>query len=383
MVVQKLLYGIPEAGTHWWATYHNHHVKRLGMENSTYDPCLLITVNNPDSFGIVGMQTDNTLILANDRFAAKEEEELLASELQAKPKDMLSSSRSLNFNGCIIQQNESNVLLCQKDQGKKIRLVDPCSDYKQLYVEQRARGAYIATICQPEVSFDLLVAAQHKNPTKEEVSALNKRLKWQLNNLDRGLKYIPLELSTAKLFVFVDGSFANNKDFSSQIGYEIILANENTANTSFEITGNLIHYSLTKSKRVTRSVLASEIYSMVGGIDMAISINTLITKILENFNFQTLPSVVCTDLFSLYNCLVKLGTTREKRLMIDIIAIRQLYEKRELSEIRWINGNDNPADAMTKANPNKALQKFIDTNNLNIRIEGWVQQSAKNDNQEL
>jgi hypothetical protein len=26
------------------------------------------------------------------------------------------------------------------------------------------------------------------------------------------------------LFVFVDGSFANNKDLSSQIGYEIILA---------------------------------------------------------------------------------------------------------------------------------------------------------------
>lgn len=183
--------------------------------------------------------------------------------------------------------------------------------------------------------------------------------------------------------MFVDGSFANNKDFSSQVGYEIILANENTGDTSFEITGNLIHCSSTKSKRVSRSVLVSEIYSLVGEIDMAISINTTITKILENFNFQTLPSVVCTDSFSLYDCLVKLGTTREKRLTIDIIAIRQSYEKRELSEIRGINGNDNPADAMMKANPNKALQKFIDTNNLKIRIEGWVQRSANNDDQEL
>lgn len=98
------------------------------METSTYDPCLLITVNNPHSFGIVGMQTDDTLIFANNGFAAKEEEKILAAELQAKPKDMLSSSRSLNFNGCIIQQNESNVLLRQKDQGKKIRRVDHCSD---------------------------------------------------------------------------------------------------------------------------------------------------------------------------------------------------------------------------------------------------------------
>jgi hypothetical protein len=33
-----------------------------------------------------------------------------------------------------------------------------------------------------------------------------------------------------RLFVFVDGSFANNKDFSSQIGYVIILANETSIN---------------------------------------------------------------------------------------------------------------------------------------------------------
>jgi hypothetical protein len=82
-------------------------------------------------------------------------------------------------------------------------------------VEQRARGAYIASICQPEASFDLSVAAQHQEPTKDDVLALNKRLFWQMNHLDRGLLYVPINLPTAKLFVFVDGSFANNKDFSS------------------------------------------------------------------------------------------------------------------------------------------------------------------------
>ncbi|KAI0995221.1 hypothetical protein K3495_g12962 [Podosphaera aphanis] len=213
--------------------------------------------------------------------------------------------------------------------------------------------------------------------------ALNKRLMWQMANLDRGLKYVPLDLSKAKLFVFVDGSFANNKDYSSQIGYEIILANERAGDKYFEITGNLVHYSSTKSKRVTRSVLASEVYGMVAGVDMAISINTTITKILEQLNMESLPLIVCTDSFSLYDCLVKLGTTREKRLMIDIIAIRQSYEKRELTEIRWINGNDNPADAMTKANPNKALQKFVDTNKLNIRIEGWVLRDTNKQEQDL
>jgi hypothetical protein len=70
---------------------------------------------------------------------------------------------------------------------------------------------------------------------------LNKRLKWQIEYFNRGLTYISLNILTVKLFVFVDGSFANNKDYNSQIGYEIILANEIIKNDEFTINGNLIH----------------------------------------------------------------------------------------------------------------------------------------------
>lgn len=74
----------------------------------------------------------------------------------------------------------------------------------------------------------------------------------------------------------------------------------------------------------------------------------------KQLGFEEVPIIVCTDSFSLYNCLVKLGTTKEKHLMIDIMALRQSYERRELHEIRWINNNDNSADAMTKASPYQA-----------------------------
>jgi hypothetical protein len=375
MVVIRPLYGIAEAGTHWWATYSKHHREKLLMATSTYDPCFLISTTE-DGFGIVGMQTDDTIILSDDRFAATEEDELVKAKLLAKPKEKLTSDTPLIFNGCVLTQEGNVVLLRQKDQGKKIQLIDINDmDFKQRYVEQRARGAYIASICQPEAVFDLSVAAQHQDPTKDDVTALNKRLQWQLDHLDRGLTYISLEMSTAKLFVFVDGSFANNKDFSSQIGFEIILANETTQDDEFTINGNLIHWSSIKSKRVTRSVLASEIYGMVGGVDMSFAINSTISMIMKQLRLPTTPIIVCTDSYSLYECLVKLGTTQEKRLMIDIMALRQSYERRELFEIRWINGQDNPADAMTKANPNRALETFVDTNSLRIRIEGWVKRN--------
>ena len=49
-----------------------------------------------------------------------------------------------------------------------------------------------------------------------------------------------------------------------------------------------------------------------------------------------------------------------------------MYERRELDEVRWINSNDNPTNAITKGNPNKSLELFLDTNELTIHMEEWV-----------
>jgi hypothetical protein len=369
------LYGIPEAGAHWYGTYEKHHRVKLGIEQSTYDPCLMVTKDPQGPFGVVGLQTDDTLFVGDCRFVDLEDSELKKAGLLAKPAQTLTPDTPLSFNGCKLAiGTDGSISATPKDQGKRLGLVDASSPTaKQAYLEQRARGAYIATICQPEASFDLSIAAQHQEPGIDEIKALNKRLQWQIDNQERGLRFITLHLPRAKLFVFIDGSFANNQDLSSQIGYIVTLGTEEGDNSSFVWTGNVIGYSSTKCKRVTRAVLASELYSMVAGVDTAISLSTTFARICQQLGIANFPVVVCTDSFSLYECLVKLGTTKEKRLMIDIMALRQSYERRELAEIRWIEGDSNPADAMTKATPNKALELMVSTNRLDIGIQGYVQ----------
>ncbi|KHJ30667.1 hypothetical protein EV44_g3935 [Erysiphe necator] len=86
-----------------------------------------------------------------------------------------------------------------------------------------------------------------------------------------------------------------------------------------------------------------------------------------------IPLTICIDSFSLYECLVKLGTTKEKRLMIDIAAVRQAYERREITEKVLIKGESNPADAMTKSvGCNQTLCNIISTNKYNLEKEAWV-----------
>lgn len=370
----KPLYGIAEAGVHWLSAYQKHHINNLNMQTSTYDPCFLIVIDH-NSFSIVGLQTDDTLMVATSSFSEKEEDELHKAQFRAKPKTQLSPNQLIDLNCVKLSIQDENIFLQQKGQGKRLGIVNVTKiDHAQIYAEQRARGAYLASICQPEASFDLSVAAQIQQPGSHACNKLNNRIKWQIRNLHRGLHYIPVNLQSAKIFVFADGSFANNKDLNSQLGYIIILANETFKGEEFMLQGNLIHWSSTKCKCVTRSVLASEIYGMVNGFDIGVCIATTLKLITNQIGLTSIPLIICTDSYSLYECLLKLGTTKEKQLMVDIMALRDSYERREITEVHWVHGDDDddPADAMTNSSPNSALKRFIDENRLSIRVNGHV-----------
>jgi hypothetical protein len=75
IIILKPLYGVPEARTHWFSTYYRHYTEKLKMVTLTYNLCLLITTTK-DAFGIVGIQTNDTLILASDEFSQKKDSEL-------------------------------------------------------------------------------------------------------------------------------------------------------------------------------------------------------------------------------------------------------------------------------------------------------------------
>lgn len=102
----------------------------------------------------------------------------MKAKFDAKAKERLTPSTSLNFNGCQLIQTLERILLCQKEQAIKIKLIDFDSlDMNKSYIEKRAREAYIASICQPEASLDTSIVAQNQNPDKNYVLNLNKRLK--------------------------------------------------------------------------------------------------------------------------------------------------------------------------------------------------------------
>jgi hypothetical protein len=111
----------------------------------------------------------------------------------------------------------------------------------------------------------------------------------------------------------------------------------------------------------------------MNGVNIEIALINTLEMIIIRFNQPEIPLVICTNSYFLYECLMKLRTTQEKRLIIDILAPQQLYKRRKIAEIRWIYNRDNPADALTKATANSSLKQLVSINKLVVKMKEYVE----------
>jgi len=367
--VLRPLYGIPEAAIHWWRTYSNHHKDKLGMRDTAYDLCLLHTEGvfekkkrrSDAAQGITCMQTDDTLNCGNKAFEELEDAE---ARFLTKGREFLNENSALRFNGATISRSKGCIRISQPEQVARVRTVIAGREESlEEYISQRARGAYIASTCRPDLSFAFAAAAQHRSPGPPEFKALNNALQTIIDTPEEGIQFVPQDPDTLRLAVFIDASFANNPDSSSQLGIVITLMDGDG-------TTNIIHWTSAKCKRVVRSVLAAELYAMAHGFDLAIAMKAAIDDMLE----RPMPLAMYTDSKSLYDSLVSLNTVTEKRLLIDLRVLRESYERRELADVFWIPAEQNPADGLTKppSKSNGALNRLIATNRLELTPNAWV-----------
>ena len=103
------------------------------MTISTYDPCLLITTE--EAFGIIGMQINDTLFLGSEEFTILEDNKLQKANFSIKLRNELSPTSNLMFNRYMLLQADDMMILLQKDQGKKLQLINVTNSQQQ-YLEQ-------------------------------------------------------------------------------------------------------------------------------------------------------------------------------------------------------------------------------------------------------
>jgi hypothetical protein len=137
------------------------------------------------------MQTDDTLILADQSFAVVEKEAIHSAKIMTKTREQLTFENSLKFNDIRIEQIDSHAIYFKQETHiQDIQLIQSIDTIitsardkmrikltsREQYVTQRAREAYLTFICQSKASFDLFRAAQSIEYSSDDIISLNKRL---------------------------------------------------------------------------------------------------------------------------------------------------------------------------------------------------------------
>jgi hypothetical protein len=141
------------------------------------------------------MQTDDTLILADQSFAVVEKEAIHSAKIMTKAREQLTFENSLKFNDTRIKRigpneaiyfrQETHIQDIQLIQSIETIIITSAQDkvrikltFKEQYVAQKTRETYLTSICQSEASFDLSHAAQFIESTfsSDDIISLNKRL---------------------------------------------------------------------------------------------------------------------------------------------------------------------------------------------------------------
>lgn len=184
-----------------------------------------------------------------------------------------------------------------------------------------------------------------------------------------GLHSHPLYIGSIGKLFYADASFANNAEYTTQLGYIVLL-------TDHSAHGNPIHNSSYNSQRVVRSILGGEHYAPddAAGVDHALLLN----RDMESAMSKNVSVVVLTDSLSLINEVIRSSTfTTQKGIMIDIEDVREAYEISEILEIGWIRLGDNAVHAFKKQKRLPCLDHFLRSGRIQADVEQWVKRTTE------
>ena len=140
------------------------------------------------------------------------------------------------------------------------------------------------------------------------------------------------------------------EDGHTQLGYVISLTDGKKRCT--------IWWKSRKSRRIAKSTIEAEALSVGEAIEGLIYFNRLWEEVVGG---KKLEALVKTDSKTLMIGIKSSTEVSSKRLKIDIAAIRETIESREVKEVQWVKGKHQIADVLSKSGVSKEnIREYVD-----------------------
>ena len=350
------LYGLTDAGDYWGEKLHSHHVKDLRMKHTTVDFSLFFKHIGNKLVGMSGSYVDDIIRCGTNKFE-QSSQHMTASIFDTKKPER----NSFTFTGLQVKDGNYSKSLSQSEFIGRLELLKPDCSFED-FRSTRAKLNWL-TNTRPDIAFSVSRSSAVTSNTfqSNHIRDINRVIKHLKKTKYRSLRFPKLDQDSLRITTHSDASFSNNDDNSSQIRF-IILLSDATNNCA------ILRYSSYKSRRIARSSMAAETFAFADAFDAAYAIKFDLEKLLN----KSIPLLMLTDSKALFDVITRSKYTTEKRLMIDIAAVRQAYNEKEINNIALIKSEFNPADGLTKLACNEALKQLLETHKISHPVEQYV-----------
>ena len=343
--LNKSVYGLNDASRNWYLKLREELIK-LGGKPMQLDQGIFCWYKENKLVGLMVCFVDDILYAGDDTFDAV--------VIKLKQQFVVGSENVSKFHyiGINIKQYPNAIVISQSDYVAKLEpipltSIDTSNSSRELVEVEKTllRGAlgqlnWLSGITRPEISFSVSeISSRITSSNVGDILSINKTIKF-VKSSPAYITIRKLDLSSLKIVSFSDSSFNNLPKGNSQGAHVVFLADDK--NNSCPVS-----WSSNKIKRVVRSTLAAETLAFTEAADTAFYIQKLLIEILQTSSIPAIPIMCLTDSQSLFETIGTSHQTTDRRLRVEISAIREMVEKEEIS-VEWVSKDKQLSDVLTK-----------------------------------
>ena len=344
--LRRCLYGLNDAARKFYDSVVME-LKSLGCVQSRCDPALFYFKKNSKLCGLLVSHIDDFLHAGNATFDTEVMEKLRCRFVAGKLVDS-----DFSYVGFHIKQDAHSITLDQSEYVKKLdrpsiepqRMLEKDSELtpKEYTLFRSIVGSmnWLAHGTRPDILFDLIdLSMKFNKATVEDLCRAMKVLR-KLNDLSSIVKYPSLNLDVRqwKIIAFTDAALHNLSDkVGSTAGRVVFLRDKNDVCCTLSWKSN-------KIKRVVRSTLAAEALSLQEGIEESLYLQSLIEELIN----IRVPISAYTDNQDTIDSINSTKLVADKRLIIDIAAIKEELTEKLIDSIVWVPDKQQLANCLTK-----------------------------------
>ena len=321
----------------------------IGCQQSVHDPAVFTFVQEGQLIGMVASHIDDLLHSGNEIFDTvvmkKLRERVLAGGVEEK---------TFTYVGLDLKDRGGEIFLDQSDYINNIDSVfitphRACMKQESLNSEEHTnlrsligQLIWVVQCTRPDLAFEVLdLSSRCEKATVSDLIRANKAI----CKLKEGKSVILFpNLCDSKfwqLVVFSDAALANFSDGVSSTGAHIVflVGKDNKCCP--------LSWHANKIKRVVRSTIAAEALSLLEAIENAVFLKSQIESMLVAGE-KVVSITAYVDNKSVVEALLSTKLVDDKRLRLDISAIKQVIDRGEVQLVKWCAGESQLANCMTK-----------------------------------